>query len=119
MSKIISFAWTTPAIVAKRKTVTRREWNDKYAKRFKVGDICQPYDKNPMYGGKPIKDRMIRIVSVKKEDIKTMPNQDFEHEGFAYLEEQGLTIWGKPPRKAFEEWREEGGIYWVVRFEYV
>ena len=36
MSKIISFAWTTDALLQCKKTVTRRDWDDKYASRFKL-----------------------------------------------------------------------------------
>ncbi len=45
-----------------------------------------------------------------------MPDDDWEEEGFAFMEDQGLKIWGKHPRDAFEDWRKEGGWYWVLRF---
>ena len=35
------------------------------------------------------------------------------------MEENGIKIWGKEPRQAFEEWRAEGGCYWVVDLEKV
>lgn len=114
---IISFAWTTDAFLANRKTVTRRKWTPYYAKRFKVGDICKAYDKQSRFGGKQI--GLIKIMSLTYEDIKTMPNHDYENEGFQYMIERGLKIWGKPPRQAFEDWRNDGGWYWVLRFNKV
>lgn len=33
---IVSFAWTTGAFLAGRKSRTRREWDDAYARRFNV-----------------------------------------------------------------------------------
>lgn len=111
---IISFSWTTDAFLADRKTVTRREWTTDYAKRFKPRDICKAYDKQPRFGGKQI--GLIKVRSLTYENIKAMPNSDFENEGFAYMEEQGLKIWKKSPRHAFKDWRNDGGMYWVLRF---
>ena len=44
--RIISFAWTTEALIQGKKTQTRRFWKDRYAKSFKKGDLIQAYDKN-------------------------------------------------------------------------
>lgn len=115
MSKIISFAWTTPPLLANRKTRTRRQWDDNYAKSFKMGDVCQAYNRHPRFKGKKV--ATIKITGKKKEDISLMPDDDYEKEGFKYMEEQGLKVWGKDPRQAFEDWRNDGGIYWVVDFE--
>lgn len=57
--KIISFAWTTKVLLEGKKTVTRRDWNDKYAKTFHKGDIVQAYDKNPRCKGKKIAEIII------------------------------------------------------------
>lgn len=47
-----------------------------------------------------------------------MPDEDYEKEGFAYLEEQGLTIFGDTPRRAFDSWRENSDqTYWVIDFK--
>lgn len=37
--RIISFAWTSPALLAGAKTVTRRDWDDSYARRFSAGEL--------------------------------------------------------------------------------
>ena len=112
--KIIAFQHTTPALLAGRKTRTRRKWKDSYARRFKVGDICQAYDKSPRVGGRRV--GFIKITGLKQADIKDMLDGEFEDEGFAYLDEHGLKIWGKKPVFAWIDWRNEGGIYWVVDF---
>lgn len=45
-----------------------------------------------------------------------MPPEDYEKEGFAYMQEKGLKIWGKKPQQAFDDWKLEGGFYWVIDF---
>ena len=115
--KIISFAWTSVALLAGRKSRTRRKWDDKYAARFKVGDMLQAWDRSPRFGGKRI--GTIEVVGIKKEDIYLMPPEDFEKEGFAYFEQNGLKIRGQDPRAAFFEWRDQGGLYYVLDFRLI
>ena len=115
--KIISFAWTTPALLKKRKTRTRREWNDKYASMFKVGDLIQAYDKQPRFKGKRI--AIIKITKIRKEALFDMPSEDFELEGFKYFEEKGLKIWNKEPADAFNEWAESDDEVWVIDFKII
>jgi hypothetical protein len=115
--KIISFAWTSPALLAGRKSRTRRAWNDKYAARFKPGDMLQAYDRSPRFKGKPI--AIIEVLNINYENIQTMTDEDYEREGFAYFEEQGLKIRGQVPRIAFAEWKHEGGFYYVLDFRLV
>ena len=107
--KIISFSWTTPALLAGRKTVTRRDWPARYERQFKPGDLCQAYDRNPRNGGKCV--AIIRLLSVTYEPLRQMPDEDFEHEGFAYM----IEIGKKPPFD-FEEWRRTPENRTVVRF---
>ena len=113
---IVSFAWTTDAFMADRKSRTRREWNECHARQVIPGKtLIQAYDKIPIAGGKQI--GLAITVVIKYEDVSLMPEEDYEKEGFAYMEEKGLKIWGKEPRQAFDEWREAGGMYWVLDFE--
>lgn len=37
---IISFAWTTEALLCGQKSVTRRDWSDNYAAKFHVSARC-------------------------------------------------------------------------------
>ena len=92
---IVSFAWTTPAVVARRKTRTRREWSENYASKFKAGRICQGYDKGPRVGGKPI--HLIRIMCDPWiQNTSELGDDDFEYEGFNYMEENRILFRGKP-----------------------
>jgi len=86
--KIISFAWTTPALLADppRKTVTRRNWKPEYAKRCKKGDLVAAYDKVPFHGGKHVATIQL-TQDVYPEWSFWMPDEDYEVEGFAFFEE--------------------------------
>ena len=54
MTLWISFSWTSAALLAGHKTVTRRDWDADYARRFRAGREVIAYDKLPRNGGKPI-----------------------------------------------------------------
>jgi hypothetical protein len=106
-------------IQGREKTRTRRRWDDKYAHRLIAGiprgKIHDAYDRNPRFGGKKIGTFI--IVSMKKEHMSTMPDEDYETEGFKFMEEDGIKIWGKEPRQAFEDWKKTDETLWVVDFE--
>jgi hypothetical protein len=116
--KIISFAWTTPAVVARRKTRTRRQWSENYAKTFKANDVCQGYDKNPRIGG-----QLVHLVRLTRDpwiqNTSEMGDDDFEYEGFCYMEEQRILFRGQPVREFFEEWKVAAEDLYVVDFSYV
>ena len=101
---IISFAWTTAQLLEGKKTVTRREWSDDYAKRFKIGDRVCAYNKNPRNGGKKV--AVIRITSIYKEWLHDMPESDVEAEGGRWEN-----------RKAFIEAQGGDQEMWVIRFQ--
>ncbi len=78
--KIISFARTTDALLAGLKTVTRRKWKDRHAKRYKIGEVCQAWDRSPMTRlGKKVAE--IEIQALYKEWLHDMPESDVEAEG--------------------------------------
>ena len=116
--RIISFAWTTPALLAGRKTCTRREWDDGYARRFHAGDLIAAYDKSPRSGGKQV--ATIRLTSNPYKALTSdMPDSDWEAEGFAYLTEIGAKVNGHTPRELWDDWHRRPVTLWVVRFELV
>ena len=115
--KTISFAWTTPAILARRKTCTRRQWGYEYARRWHEGDLAAAYDRQPRYRGKQI-ETIILTCDPYLETTDLMPDSDYEAEGFAYLEEQGMLFRGIEPRAYWEQWKAAKMPMWVVRFEY-
>ncbi|MDD5547037.1 MAG: hypothetical protein PHO67_07805 [Candidatus Omnitrophica bacterium] len=115
---IISFAWTTPAIVACHKTRTRRQWSKDYAQKFKGGSACQAYDKGPRVGGK-----LIHIIRILKDpwiqNTSEMTEDDFEAEGFQYMQDQGFKLKGQDLREFFEAWKAAAEDLYVVDFTYV
>lgn len=116
--RIVSFGWTCAALLSGRKTVTRRDWNDAYAARFRPGDLLAAYDRSPRYGGKQV--AVIRLtVTPKKESTAAAPASDYEAEGFAFLEEKGLKVDGLTPEALWRSWHLQPRMMWVVRFELV
>ena len=119
--KIISFAETTPALLAGRKTVTRRDWQPLYASRFKALDLVQAWNSSPRVGGKKV--GIIELTEKPYlENTRDAPADDWEAEGFAYLTEIGATIFGgMTPLDLWTQWtnRGQGVTLWVVRFELV
>ena len=123
--KIISFAFTTPAFLAGKKVVTRREWDGRYAASFRKGEVCSAYDKSPRFGG--VKVGEIKLTRAPyKERLAEMPDSDYAAEGFFFLHHGPKRH--TPPRssgfrdfsfEAFCAWRETGGVVWVVRFRVV
>ena len=116
--KEISFSWTTPAFLAGVKTVTRREWNDSYAKTFKKGEIVAAYDKQRRFGGHKI--GLIKLTQAPyKENITDMPSEDWVEEGFAMMTAEKKLINGRTPWSFHKRWIGEGKDFWVVRFRVV
>ena len=120
--RIVSFSFTTPAFLAGEKTVTRRRWKGRHAAQFTRGLRVQAWDKSPHFGGKKI--GVIELKLVEKQTIITMPDSDYEAEGFGYLHRNAIT----PPRGSgfldfsmaeFNRWRRSGEVLWVVRFKIV
>src|SRR5438874_3577071 len=58
------------AVLDGRKTVTRRDWNEKHARRFKAGMIVNAYDKLPYRGGKCF--AQIEILSIEREPLRQL-----------------------------------------------
>ena len=116
--KIISFAWTTPALLAGRKTVTRREWSNDYARRFRAGDLVAAYNRNPRHGGRQI--ATIRLTREPyRESTRSAPEEDYEGEGFAFLQDDGVKVDGLPPDVLWRAWHVFPQVMWVIRFEVV
>ena len=116
--RIISFAWTTPALLAGRKSVTRRDWSDDYALRFHAGDDVAAYDRNPRHGGRQV--ATIRLTADPyRESTAKVPPEDYEGEGFAFLAEQGKKVDGLPPAVLWKAWHLYPQEMWVIRFEVV
>ena len=75
---ILSFGWPgmMEAVLAERKTVTRRDWSDSYASRFQQGDIVTAYNRQPAWGGRPF--ALIEIQRIEREPLsRLLRNADY------------------------------------------
>ena len=116
--RIISFAWTTPALLAGVKVVTRRDWSEHYARSFKAGELVQAWDKLPRAGGKRV--GTIRLTHAPiQENVRAAPRWAFKEEGLAWMAAHDLRLQGLTPEAFWLRWREENPLLWVVRFELV
>ncbi|MEW6062537.1 MAG: hypothetical protein AB1600_11420 [Bacteroidota bacterium] len=118
--KIISFAYTTPAVIAFEKNVTRRDWQLRTALAYNKGDIVQAWDTSPRFGGK--KFGLIQLTEKPyEEQTCNAPIQDRKGEGFEFLHKHGILIAGK--YDALDLWKAwmmmKDVTKWVVRFEVV
>lgn len=128
----ISFAWTTDALLAGRKTCTCRDWEPEYAKKFRAGELVAAFDRSPRYGGKQI--ATLRLTHDATFGVlKDIVPDAYEREGFAYYDEQvaagnekaiaavkrGLHL---PEGVTLRRYLDvAGGSWgeWIVRFEVV
>ena len=119
---IISFGWTTPALLAGHKTVTRREWKPQHAAKFKAGMLVDAWNTSPRnVKGDPHKVATIRLTADAEYDrfrgALTTDMPDWKAEGFEWMWENGY--WEKV--NAVQEhwaWTFDEPIY-IVRFEVV
>jgi len=132
--KNISFAWTTDALLAGRKTCTCRDWDADYAARFKAGDLIAAYDRSPRFKGKQIGTLRLTHDATYGTLVDVLGGFDaaYEAEGFAYYDEQ-VAAGNARVRAAIErnlgvehgetlrDWlrHTEAWGEWIVRFEVV
>lgn len=123
--RIVSFAYTTPALLAGAKTVTRRDWNPAYAAGFRRNDLVAAWDRSPRFGGRPV--AIIRLTADPvREPIGYMMDLDYDAEGFRWLHDHldqisvsGRRRFGSFGWDEFETWRRSLVDLWVVRFKLV
>jgi hypothetical protein len=105
----ISFGWTSAALLAGRKTVTRRFWKPMHRHRFHKGGVYWALDKDYRVGGHRI--AKVRLVVEPYEELYgDMPDEDYEKEGFGFYEEFPEEIppgapWRRMSRLTFEAMR--------------
>ncbi len=117
--KIISFSRTTAALVAGRKSVTRREWSDRHFNSFKVGDLAQAWSASPHRKGRKV--GVVLITGLTREPTNQIPDGDWEAEGFAYMVEHDLMVEKELSCVAlWERWRNDPELVTaVIRFTVV
>ncbi|MFA7298014.1 MAG: hypothetical protein WC211_12645 [Dehalococcoidia bacterium] len=118
--KIISFAETTPALLAGAKCATRRDWAERHARSFHAGELVQAWDKTPRVKGAHRVGTVRLTVTPYREASNEIPDADWEAEGFAYMEAHALTLFGgATPREVWTDWKTRPRLLWVVRFDLV
>jgi hypothetical protein len=116
--KAISFAHTTPAVLAGVKHVTRRDWKPRYARSFKAGELVYALDKNFRNGGQRV--AIIRLTeNPSAEWTVDARASDYAGEGFAWLHEHGIRVFGLTPPELWQRWQAAPEYLYVVRFELV
>lgn len=111
----ISYAWTIAAMKAREKFCTRRHWTPEYAARFHAGDKVLMLTRNYRIGGSPFGIHQLTLDPFQQ-PTGEMTEQDYQDEGLLWMELNGLSIIGTPPRQFFEEWRANNETVFVVRF---
>lgn len=109
---ILTFAWTTDALLSGKKTCTRRQWSDRTAQSWisacqKGNWIHQAWDNIPrVKGAKRVGD--IRLTQIPyQERLADMPHSDVEAEGGLWRDkEEFVALFGRSDL-----------VVWVVRFE--
>lgn len=115
---ILSFAWTTPALLAREKGVTRRDYSDEQmAKWVKlVGKLADAYDRSPRVHGKKV--ATIRVLGVRREPIRRM----LDDPGYARSEwtaEGGARLWPTVEEFLSTGWGRVHGDPVRIEFEVV
>lgn len=111
---IVSFCYTSKALVAGAKTVTRRWWSDKHARWFQPGRVFDAYNRLPrVKGARKIAE--CRVVSCER--TGDFPDADIAAEGFDYLAALGITA----PLEDVYRWREYCRLRppFVLRFDVI
>jgi hypothetical protein len=108
--RIISFAWTTKALLNKKKTVTRRLWKKC---PLEIGDLVQAYDKNPRVHGKCV--AIIQIVDIRFEPLDCVTDEEERLEGGLWGSgKEYLSAWFDAyPDSTYET------MVWRIEFKFI
>lgn len=113
---IVSFAWTTPALLAGAKTVTRRDWSPSHAAKFHAGMLVDAWDASPRTG----RSRKVATIRLTRDPYLELtsdaPLEHYEREGFVWLDKHGL---GDLVAHTWREWRTKPQRLYVVEFALV
>ena len=114
---IISFSWTTPALLAGAKTCTRRHWTPSHARKIRDGQLVDAWDRLPRVKGAR-KVATIRITAAPElQSTMQIPGSDWFAEGFDWLSHFGTLDDAKVAHAIWTGWRSKAQLLYVVRFE--
>lgn len=121
---ILSFGWTSPALLAGAKRCTRREASERQARallrQYELGRPLDAWNANPRVVSKhPHKIASI-LQTAPPEWSDAYPPEDWENEGFAWMTENGITLPVRghvvTPGELWQMWLEDRPRQLVVRF---
>lgn len=113
---MISMGRTSPPWVNEEKSVTRRDWSTATARKFPNKQLFMAYSKQPMFGGEPLGIGQM-IADPFKQSTLEMGSEDYDNEGFHYLDLRHRDIKGTLPLiKACIRWKDSDQMLTVVPF---
>jgi len=120
MPPLISFTWTTPALLAGQKIMIRRDGVKDDFVGFLSGQFVWAYDYPPRYGGNPIAALHL-LDDPNIESTSELSDHDYVDEGYAFMEIFPFLIPERirPLRKHFQTYQSIDYPLWVIRFEVV
>jgi len=112
-------AMVTASFASGSKEVTRRNWAERTRRLFQEGTTTLVWNRQARFGGEPI--GVLRLTEPPKvESTADMPDDDYYHEGFHYLDERYYESHEEWPLKPlFMDWRRKDQILTVIRFSIV
>lgn len=117
---IISFSWTTQALRARAKCVTRRNWIRSHAEKFRAGMLVQAWSAAPHHRGEKI--GVIELThDPAPQDSRLANDQDWIDEGFAWYARHGTPIEKQRATDIWRQWHHPSTArdLYVVRFNIV
>jgi len=116
---IVSFAWTSAALLSGHKSCTRREWDPVHAEHYRAGMVVDAWDRLPrVKGAKRIGTIRVSRPPYRQMSHLTLP-EDFHREGFAWLQRYGTTDDVVRVSEIWAGWRTHPVDLWVLEFELV
>lgn len=116
----ISFAWTTPALLARAKSATRRMWAPSHAAKFRAGQIVDAYDRSPRLGG-----RRVATIRIARDPWKQRTGLmddvvDYEREGIRHMAMlSDLAPDGSRWHDWWHSWKRADELVYVVEFQVI
>jgi hypothetical protein len=117
---LISFAWTSAALLAGAKTVTRRdEWTAAHAEHFRPEQLVDAWDRLPrVKGAKKIAVIRVRRAPYRERSDAIAPDQ-WHAEGFAWMQAYGSSDDVVRASRIWLGWKQHPVELYVLEFELV
>jgi hypothetical protein len=118
VAPIIAFAYTTPALLAGAKTVTRRRWAERHARIFREGTRVDAWDRSPRIkiARRVATIRVLEEPRLERSDMVVLA--DWYLEGLEYLRAHGATDAEKAlAERIWNGWVNHPHWLYVIRFE--